>query len=315
MAVTGMDVHYLRFYLHDDSDGILMASKRPESAPDLPGVEELHDLFQLMAARGTCKVRLTGEDPGRRGDLAELIAFVAGFEGVSEVALTTSGANLRGRMSDLWRTGLRSINFNLDTLRPERYAILTGHDGYGAVWGALEEALQNGLRVKINCVLQADANLDEVDAFVALTKEWPLEVRFLESNASADRLAPPETFVPTTEALALVKPQLQHREPEPFAGPALRFEIPGHIGGVGFISNVTDHFCADCNRLLLTDRGELASCIFGRGVSLVRLLRSQGGIESVDAFVDRVVRRKVSLAARMSGYEMTGASALAAGSA
>lgn len=313
MAATVMDVHYLRLVLHSQSDGVLLEKDRPETAANFPQVDEFHDLLQLMAARGTCKVRLTGDDPGRRKDLAGLIGFLTGFEGIGEIALTTSGTDLQGRISDLWRTGLRSINFNLDTLKPERYAQMTGHDGFASVWGALQESLRAGLRVKLNCVLQADANLDEIDTFVGLTKEWPLEVRFLESNAATDRMAPPESFVPTTEALALIKPAMLHRESEPFAGPAMRFEIPGHIGGVGFISNVTDHFCGECNRLALTDRGELASCIFGRGVSLLRLLRSPGGIESVDAFVDRVVRRKVSLAARMSGWEMSSTSSVAAG--
>ena len=93
----------------------------------------------------------------------------------------------------------------------------------------------------------------------------------------------------------------------PFAGPALRFEVPGHIGGLGFIANVTDHFCADCNRLTLTDRADLASCIFGRGIHLLRLLRSTGGIESVDALIDRVVRRKMSLGARLNGWDTPGA--------
>ena len=66
---------------------------------------------------------------------------------------------------------------------------------------------------------------------------------------------------------------------------------------------MTDHFCGDCTRLAITDRGEIASCIFGRGMNLMRLLRSPGAVDSVDAFVDRVVRRKTSLSARLSGWE------------
>jgi cyclic pyranopterin phosphate synthase len=305
-----MDVHYLRFVLHADTDGILLSKKRPEPVRrDLPELEELHELLQLFAARGACKVRLMGDDPAKRTDLLELVATMRGIEGVGEVALTTRGHGLEGRIPDLARAGLRSINLNLDTLRAERYEALVGQDGHAGVLRALDESLAAGLRVKINCVLQAGVNLDEVDAFVGLTRERPIEVRFVEWDATTDRIPPPEAFVPTADALALVKPSLLHREPEPFAGPAIRFEIPGHAGGLAFIPNVTDHFCADCNRLVFTDHGELASCIFGRGANLLRLLRSSGAIESVDAYIDRVVRRKVMLAARMSGWDAPGASA------
>ncbi len=304
MASPGMDIHYLRFVLHQDTDGILLSKKRPATVgKEIPQAEEMHDLLQLMVARGTCKVRLTGDDPGSRGDLLEVVALVSGFSGIGEVALTTSGLGLTGRVAELARAGLRSINFNLDTLRPERYRELTGGGDLATARSAMQESLACGLRTKVNCVLQKGVNLDELDNFVGLTKDQPIEARFIEWNASTDRVAPPEAFVSTVETLALIKPPMVHREPEPFGGPALRFEIPGHAGGVGFIANMTDHFCGDCARLAITDHGEIASCIFGRGMNLMRLLRSPGALDSVDAFVDRVVRRKTSLSARLSGWE------------
>jgi cyclic pyranopterin phosphate synthase len=299
-----MDVSYLRLFLHGETDGILMAKRRPANlALELPEPAELRDLLQLLADRGACKIRLSGDDPVLREDLHELVALIAGIAGITEVALTTRGIGLQGRVADLARAGLRSVNFDLDTLKPDRYMRLTGTDAFEGVWGALQESLGAGLRVKVNCVLQEGLNVDEIDDFVSLTADQPVEVRFIEWNSAVDRVAPAAEFVPTREALALVKPPLLHREPEPFSGPALRFEAPGHMACIGFIPNLTEHFCGECDRVGMTDFGEIVSCIFGRGLNLLRLLRSPGSIESVDAFVDRVLRRKTSLAAKISGWD------------
>jgi molybdenum cofactor biosynthesis enzyme MoaA len=216
MPIPGMDVHYLRFVLHDDTDGILTAKKRENgSASDIPQADEIRDLLQLMAARGACKIRLTGDDPARRSDLCEVISLVSDIPGVAEIAMTTGGGALAGRVRDFARAGLRSINFDLDTLKAERYVQITGRDELPQVRAAMQEALDLGLRVKVNCMLQTGLNVDEIDAFVALTKDQLIEVRFIEWNTAADRIAPPEAFVPTTEAMARIKPPLASRNPSP----------------------------------------------------------------------------------------------------
>jgi cyclic pyranopterin phosphate synthase len=298
------ELGYLRFVLHGETDGILLSQQRPVSlAIDVPETREIRELLRIMAARGARKIRLVGEDPALREDLADLVSLVAGVPDVNEVALTTRGRGMAGRVEALFANGLRTVNIDLDTLRPERYEQINGRDGFGEVWEVMQQGLKVGMNVKLNTVLQRGINTDEIDAFIDLTVKHPIEVRFIEWNACADRIAPPDRFVPTWEAMAAVKPPLTPREPERYGGPAMRFGLPGHKGVVGFIPNVTEHFCAQCNRLGLTDYGEIVSCVFGRGLNLVRHLRSAGGAVAVDAFVDRVWRRKATLAAKLSGWE------------
>ncbi len=304
MITSPAEVGYLRFVLHGKTDGILMATERPTGVMHpVPETQEIRELLNVFAERGVRKVRLVGDDPGVREDLPEVIRMLAGMERISEVAMTTRGPGLAGRMTEIAEAGLCTINFDLDTLRPERYAQITGRDGFREVWRAVQGALAAGLQVKLNTVLQKEVNDDEIDAFVELTADQPIEVRFVEWNACTDRVAPPERFVPTWEAMAAVKPPLSLKETGPLSGPALVFEIEGHLGSIGFIPNVTEHFCSHCNRMGLTDYGEVVSCIFGRGLSLVRHLRAPGGLASVEAFVDRVWRRKTTLAAKLAGWE------------
>jgi GTP 3',8-cyclase len=303
MAVTPADVSYLRLMLHKDTDGILMARKRtgPRCAT-IPEVRELRTLLRLLVEHGIEKIRLTGEEPAERADLSELVGLVASVDGVREVALTTAGIGLSERIAELGQRGLEVINFHLDTLKPERYAQITGKDAFAEVWSAVEQSLVAGLTVKFNVVLQRGVNDDEIDDLVTLTRERAIHLRFVEWNAQLERVAQPESFISVHEIMSAVKPPLIPRRPRNIDGPALVYDIPAHLGSVGFIPNITEHFCGACNRIGLTDHGEIMSCLFGRGLSLVRHLRSPSGISSVSDFIDRVLRRKVLLSARLEGY-------------
>lgn len=295
-------VNYLRFVLHGDTDGILMARKRPASlALPVPEAKEMRLLLKIMISRGIRKIRLTGDDPALRQDLPEIVGMVAGLEQVREVAMTTQGIGLRNRVEELADRGLQCINFNLDTLKASRYRSLTGAAKFKEVWGAVEEALSHKMKVKVNTVIQRGVNDDEMADFIRLTKKEPIQVRFIEWNHDTDVIAPPRKFFSVRESMSTVKPPLIPRTPRALDGPALVYEIPGHRGTVGFIPNVTEHFCPSCNRVGLTDMGEILSCLFGRGLSLMRYMQGKGGTSNVTAFIDRVLRRKEVLATKMAG--------------
>jgi cyclic pyranopterin phosphate synthase len=307
------DIGGVRFLLHGETDGILLSENRPPSlASNIPEPSEIRTLLRVLVERGARRIRLVGDDPALREDLPGLVRMVAEIPGVTEVAMTTGGHGLSGRLGVLSTEGLRGLNFDLDTLRPARYAQLVGREGFSDVWGAVEEAIHLGLTVKLNTVLQHDVNLDEIDDFVDLTLKHPIEVRFVEWNTGVNRLAPPERFVPTWEAMARVGPPLTPRDGGRSNGHAQLFQVLGHQGSIGFIANMTDHHCTFCNHLGLTDYGEIQSCVFGRGLNLVRHLRSSAGVASVEAYVDRIWRRKMTLAAKLSGVETLPAPSLSA---
>ena len=45
-------------------------------------------------------------------------------------------------------------------------------------------------------------------------------------------------------------------------GPAVYYQLPGAKGLFGFISAVSQHFCAQCNRIRLTAEGKIRPCLF-----------------------------------------------------
>jgi molybdenum cofactor biosynthesis enzyme MoaA len=66
-----------------------------------------------------------------------------------------------------------------------------------------------------------------------------------------------------------------------------------HIGRVGFISSMTDHFCGTCNRLRITADGNLKVCLFGEDeVSLRDLMRGGADDDELLALIGKAVGKK-----------------------
>ena len=66
-------------------------------------------------------------------------------------------------------------------------------------------------------------------------------------------------MVPSMELLAVIKkrfPTIERVETIPNETARL-WNVPGHTGGIGFISSMSDHFCSTCNRLRVTADGQI----------------------------------------------------------
>ncbi|GBC94405.1 GTP 3',8-cyclase [bacterium HR16] len=91
-------------------------------------------------------------------------------------------------------------------------------------------------------------------------------------------------FVPVHEIRQRIEQEVSPLEPAEVItnGPARTFRLPGAQGTVGFISQVTHDFCANCNRLRLTADGFLRPCLMADGeVDLRAPLREGKGEEEI----------------------------------
>ena len=74
-----------------------------------------------------------------------------------------------------------SSSRSLDTLDPFKFEIMTRRPGHDAVLRSLQMALQSGMQtVKLNVVVIKDLNDSEIFDFVAMTRDQPVSVRFIE---------------------------------------------------------------------------------------------------------------------------------------
>jgi cyclic pyranopterin phosphate synthase len=86
-----------------------------------------------------------------------------------------------------------------------------------------------------------------------------------------------KAFVPTDEIRSNIEMLCGALQPASLTtnGPARTFRLPGALGTVGFISQITNDMCVDCNRLRLTADGQLRPCLMADGeVDLRELLRN-----------------------------------------
>ena len=100
--------------------------------------------------------------------------------GTEVVTLTTNGLLLGEQLESLMQAGLDAVNISLDTLDKEKYKQVTGFDKLSVVLASITKAVESGIPVKINAVLQKGMNEEEWLPLTQLAKNLPLSVRFIE---------------------------------------------------------------------------------------------------------------------------------------
>jgi cyclic pyranopterin phosphate synthase len=233
--------------------------------PELLTSDELLRVLRAAAAAGFRKIRLTGGEPMLRPDIVELVRDIKAIPGIEHIAMTTNALRLRHLAAPLKAAGLDRVNISIDSLDAEKFRLMTRGGSLDDVWAGIEAAAEAGLQpLKLNVVIVRGMNDEEVVRLAALTQRYPWELRFIE-------------VMPLTGVAGLAQEGVvssadvqQHIEaafgPLDVAGrassdPARRYTIPGAPGTIGFISSVTDPFCATCNRMRLSADGRLHLCL------------------------------------------------------
>lgn len=159
----------------------------PENGIELtPGAElltrgEYHRLVSLFAKLGVSKVRLTGGEPLVHPDVVGICSDMSSIPGIKHIAMTTNGILIPRKLNELIAAGVTGLNISLDTLDEHRFQVVTRRNGLSKVLKAISLAEAAGFDpVKINCVVMRGVNEDEIGAFVELTRDRPIEVRFIE---------------------------------------------------------------------------------------------------------------------------------------
>ena len=234
---------------------------------DILRYEELLGLARLGVQAGLSKIRVTGGEPLIRLGVESFLAALKALPGVEEICLTTNGVLLAEKAQALWQAGLRRLNISLDSRDRQRFARLTGRDRLEQVWEGIQTAAALGFDpIKINCVILRGVNDDELLDFARLSMEQPWQIRFLEfMPIGRSSRWQTDYFLPVAEMRQRLERYgpLEELPSASNAGPAQRYRLPGARGEIGFISPVSQHFCAHCNRLRLTADGRLRPCLFG----------------------------------------------------
>ncbi|KAK4752444.1 hypothetical protein SAY87_021242 [Trapa incisa] len=150
-------------------------------SPQLLSPDEIIRLADLFVTAGVEKIRLTGGEPTIRKDIEDICLRLSNLKGLKTLAMTTNGITLARKLPRLKECGLSSINISLDTLVPAKFEFMTRRKGHEKVMEAINTAIDLGYDpVKVNCVVMRGFNDDEVGNFVELTRDKPINIRFIE---------------------------------------------------------------------------------------------------------------------------------------
>jgi cyclic pyranopterin phosphate synthase len=263
---------------------------------DILSYEEMYTVVKAAAEMGINKVRLTGGEPLVRAGLPELVRLLAGINTIDDISLTTNGTLLAPYAPELKRAGLQRVNISLDTLQPDKFERITRCGNLKDALAGIEAARTAGLNpVKINVVVMAGINDDELPDFAAKTVSDGWHVRFIE-------LMPTNGDEPINSNLVSVSEMRRRIESagklEPCQvsignGPAKYFRLPDATGTIGFITPVTEHFCYQCNRLRLTADGKLRPCLLSEEeIDLRESLRSGASAAELKDLIEEAIARK-----------------------
>ena len=260
--------------------------------------EEIVYLTEIFVGLGITKLRVTGGEPMVRRDVESLIEQLARIEGVEDLAMTTNAHFLRGRAQGLKDAGLERITISLDSLTPDRFALLTGRNELAQVLDGIDAAIEAGLDpVKVNSVVIRGINDDQALRFAEFAREKSVRVRFIEfMPLDNGKIWRREMVVPGEELrkrIDAVYP-LERVKSENLSETARRWRFAdGAPGEVGFINPVTQPFCGHCSRIRLTADGMIRTCLFSTVEhNLKRLLRGGATREELMDFIVATVEKK-----------------------
>jgi cyclic pyranopterin phosphate synthase len=244
--------------------------------------EEMTRLMYLLAKMGIKKVRITGGEPFLRKDMMHFLETLSQIEGIEKINITTNGTLTAPLIPKLKEMGIGTINLSLDTLDKERFFKITRRDQYEQVMETFDALLEHGIKTKINAVVMEGQNIEDIIPMVALTQKHDVSVRFIEEmpfNGEGSHY--PVLNWNHRKILAHIKeayPDLE-KLPDPPNATATHYQVPGYRGNIGIIAAYSRTFCGTCNRIRITPKGMLKTCLYDKGVFNIRYIMRAGATE------------------------------------
>lgn len=259
--------------------------------------DEIVRIATVLVDLGIRTIRLTGGEPLLRRDLPEIIRALHAIPGLEDIALTTNGVLLEKQAAALAAAGGARLNVSLDTADHAQFKAVTRRDNLDRVLAGLVEARRHPeLRpIKINAVALKGVTEDALGGLLAVAASVDAELRFIEPMPlDGGGNWTPDDGLSGAQLRDLLGEHGDLRPlPTAVSATAQRFELGPGGQAVGFISSVTEPFCASCDRLRLTADGQLRSCLFSHDETDLRTaLRDGTGPAAIEELIRDAVWSK-----------------------
>ncbi len=266
LAVT--DRCNLRCFYCMPENGIKYLPKK-----QLLSYEEMVRITAVFAKQGIKKIRITGGEPFLRNDMMDFLQTISEIPEIEQIHITTNGTLITNKIDALKKMGIKSINLSLDSLDRERFHKITRRDDLPLVLDTMHKMIEQNIDLKINMVVMANQNTEDIIPMLELAKSHPIVIRFIEEmpfNGSPEQGN--ERFwshVDILEKIKSVYPNIS-KIPDPPYSTSANYKVDGFKGGFGIIAAFSRTFCGTCNRIRLTPMGIIKTCLYDNGIFNVR---------------------------------------------
>ena len=250
-------------------------------------IEEIGRLAKALSELGVSKIRLTGGEPTVRKDFFEIVKIIKENSGIKKTVITTNGYRLDKIANDIKNSGLDGINISIDSLNPDTFKKITGHNRLEEILRGIKDLQElNFKNIKINAVLLKGVNDSEKDFndWSEFIKNNEIDFRYIELMQTGDNLnyfnnyhVPAKKF---TDYLNNNNWVIQTFGKD--SGPSKNYLNPKFKGKFGVIAPYSKDFCKSCNRLRITAKGDLRLCLFGNtGINIRHLMQKDSQIDDL----------------------------------
>ena len=250
-------------------------------------IEEIGRLARALSELGVSKIRLTGGEPTIRKDFFEIVKIIKENSGIKKTVITTNGYRLDKIANDIKNSGLDGINISIDSLNPDTFKKITGHNRLEEILRGIKNLQElNFKNIKINAVLLKGVNDSEKDFndWSEFIKNNEIDFRYIELMQTGDNLdyfnnyhVPAKKFIDYLNNNNWV---IQTFGKD--SGPSKNYLNPKFKGKFGVIAPYSKDFCKSCNRLRITAKGDLRLCLFGNtGINIRHLMQKDSQIDDL----------------------------------
>ncbi len=243
-----------------------------EPKSHLLSYEEITRLLQVLGNLGFQKVRFTGGEPFLRKDFMKLLENTAGLKDYKSIHITSNGTLLQRHVPKLKELGITQINLSIDSLDRERFHKITRRDDYEKVMETFHMLVENGFKVKLNAVIMHGINTQDIIPLAELAKDHQVDVRFIEEmpfNGGYKENTKMYRAKSILHDLRDAYPNL-NEIPGKHGDTATLYKVQEYKGNIGVIAAFSRTFCNTCNRLRISSKGEIKTCLYDGGVFNIR---------------------------------------------
>ena len=294
-------INYLRISVTDRCDlrCVYCMKEKMTFLPrsEILSLEEIERLSDNFIDMGVKKIRLTGGEPLVRKDIIRLIRNLnlkKNKTNLNEITLTTNGTLLKKYTKDLKENGIDRINVSLDTINHKKYNEITRFGNLENVILGIKEAIKHNIKIKINTVAIKNFNENELEDLIIWSDKNKVDLTFIEVMPMEETdTGRHMQFAPLDKIFQKLDKKFSFKKiTQNTGGPAVYYTSSIISNKIGFITPMTNNFCASCNRIRITSTGKLYMCLGQNDhIDFKEILRND--------YSDNYIKEKIKYAMRI----------------